>query len=170
VVPENKCHHLHVTNPSNIEKSHGSTHQSEISKVNNVNGVGFQTEFDSGQYDDSSDDDGVRCSSRKTGQYYEHSEDEEVHNSSQSIGEDDSLPEEEGSESSSGEEDQDRNANNVQEGNGANENNLPIKAQPLYSNHTCHHTSLELDSLVELYSTILDRRGAANSVFDKITE
>jgi Nuclear protein with HMG-like acidic region len=109
VVPENKCHHLDVTNPSNIEKSQGSTHQSDMNKVNNVNGVGFQTVFRSGQeYDaDSSDDDGiVHSGSTDTGQYYEHSDNEEFHNSSHSIGEEshDSLPEEEESESSSGEE------------------------------------------------------------------
>jgi hypothetical protein len=66
VVPENKCHHLHVTNPSNIEKSHGSTHQSDMNKIYNVYCVGFPTEFASGQeYDaDSSDDDGIVHSSQ----------------------------------------------------------------------------------------------------------
>jgi hypothetical protein len=174
VVPENKCHHLDVMNPSNIEKSQGSTHQSDMNKMNNDNGVDFPTEFASGQeYDaDSSDDDGfVHSGSTDTGQYYEHSDDEGLHNSSHSIGAEshDSLPEEEESESSSGEEEQDNNTNNVQGNAGTDENNLPINAQPLYSNHTCHHTSPELDTLVDLY-TILDRRGVANSVFDEIAK
>jgi hypothetical protein len=52
--------------------------------------------------------------------------------------------------------------------NGANKNDLvPKNTQPIYDNHTCHHASPKLDSLVEMY-TILDRRGVANYVFDDI--
>jgi Cobalamin biosynthesis protein CobT (nicotinate-mononucleotide:5, 6-dimethylbenzimidazole phosphoribosyltransferase) len=51
----------------------------------------------------------------------------------------------------------------------ANNNDLSISTKPLYDNHTCHHASPELNSLVDLY-TILDKRGVANSVFDEVAK
>jgi hypothetical protein len=73
----------------------------------------------------------------------------------------------------SSEEEEESSDNETNHGNAdqieANNNALPISTKPLYDNHTCHHASPELDSLVELY-TILDKRGVANSVFDDVAK